>query len=43
MRMPPLGTGVARIFDWEGPKMEKSYDVILVTFIGDELTMTSLK
>jgi len=35
--------GVTRNFDWEGPKMEKSCDVSLVTFIGDVLRMTSLK
>jgi len=36
-------TGVARNFDWEGPKMEKFCDVILVTFFGDVMIMTSLK
>jgi len=29
-------TGVARNFDWEGPKMEKFCDVILVTFFDDD-------
>jgi len=33
------GTGVARIFDWEGPKLEKNF----VTFFGDVMVMTSLK
>jgi len=36
-------TGVARNFDWERPKIEKSCDLSLVTFIGDVITMTSLK
>jgi len=30
-------------FCWEGPKMKKFCDVILVTFFGDVKTMTSLK
>jgi len=32
-------TGVARNFDWEGPKMEKFCDVSF----GDIIRMTSLK
>jgi len=28
------GTGVARNFDWEGPKIEKSFEGSLVTFMG---------
>jgi len=28
-------TGVARFFDWEGSKVEKFCDVILVTLFGD--------
>jgi len=36
-------TGVARNFDWEGPKMEKSCDFSLVTFFGDVIIVTSLK
>jgi len=35
-------TGVARNFDWEGPKLKKNYDVILVTFFADVMVMTSL-
>jgi len=29
-----------RNFDWEGRKIEKSYDVSLVTVFGDVITMT---
>jgi len=36
-------TGVARNFDWEWPKIEKSCDAGLVTFFGDAVSMTSLK
>jgi len=36
-------TDLARNLDWEGPKMEKFCDVILVTFFGDAMAMTSLK
>jgi len=36
-------TGVARNFDWEGPKTEESCDINLVTFFDDAITMTSLK
>jgi len=36
-------TGVARNFDWEEPKLENFLYVILVTFIGDVMVMTSLK
>jgi len=36
-------TGVARNFDWEGPKMEESCDINLVTYFGDVITMASLK
>jgi len=37
-------TGVARDFDWEGPKMEKSCDgKILVMFFDDVITIASLK
>jgi len=36
-------TGVPRNFDWEGPKLEKICDVILVTFFGDVMVMKSLK
>jgi len=32
--------GVARNFDWEEPKMEKSSDVISLTFFGDVIMMT---
>jgi len=38
-----LYTGVARNFDWKGPKMEKSCDVSFVTFFGDVIMMTLLK
>jgi len=38
-----LATGVARNFDWEGPKMKKICDVNLVTFFGDVVAITSLK
>jgi len=34
---------VARSFDWEGPKIEKSCDISLVTFFGDAIMMTLLK
>jgi len=37
-----MGTGVVRNLDW-GPKIEKFYDVILVTFFGDAMAITSLK
>jgi len=36
-------TGVAKHFDWERSKMEKFYDVILVTFFGDIVKRTPLK
>jgi len=38
-------TGVARNFDWGGggAKLENFCDVILVTFFGDVMVMTSLK
>jgi len=36
-------TGLARNFDYGGPKMEKSCDVSLVTFFGDVMATTSLK
>jgi len=36
-------TVVARNLDWEGPKMEKSCDVSLVSLFGDVITMASLK
>jgi len=44
----PWNTGKARNFDWgkeegERIKLEKIYDVILVTFFGDVMVMTSLK
>jgi len=39
----PILIGIARNFDWEGPKIEEFCDVILVTFFGDIMTMTSLK
>jgi len=32
-----------RNFDWEGPIIEKSCNVSLVTVFGDVITMTSLK
>jgi len=38
-----VSTDVARNFDWEGPKIEKSCDLSLVTFFGDVIKMTSLK
>jgi len=38
-----LYTGVARNFDWEGPKWKKFCDVILVTFFDDVTMMASLK
>jgi len=38
-----LDTGVTRNFDWEGPKMEKSCVVSLVTFFGNVITMMPLK
>jgi len=41
--MPVITTGVARNFDWGGPKMEKFCDVMLVTFFGDVMAITSLK
>jgi len=41
--MKDLFTGVVRNFDWERPKMEKSCNVILVTFFGDITTMTLRK
>jgi len=34
--------GVARNFDWEGPKLEKICDIILVTFFGNLMVMISL-
>jgi len=34
------GTGVARNFAWEEPKLENFSDVILVTFYGDVTEMT---
>jgi len=30
-------TVIARNFDWEEPKMEKFYDVILMTFFIDDV------
>jgi len=36
-------TGVAKNFDWEGPKLGKNCDFILVTFFGDVMVKTSLK
>jgi len=36
-------TGVVRNLDWRRGKMKKICDVILVTFFGDIMTMTSLK
>jgi len=36
-------TGVARNFDCGGPKIEKFCDVILMTFFGDVMAITSLK
>jgi len=39
----PEPTGVARNFEWKGPKMEKFCDVILMTFFGDVISMASLK
>jgi len=38
-----VNTGVARNFDWEGPKLKKNCDVILMTFFGDVMVMASLK
>jgi len=38
-----IATGVARNFDWEGPKIEKFCDVILVTFFGGVMMMKLLK
>jgi len=35
-------TDVARNIDWEGLKIEKFCDVILLTFFGDVIVMTSL-
>jgi len=32
-------TGVARNFDWQGPKIEKFCNVILVTFFGDVIAI----
>jgi len=34
-------TGVARNFDWVGPKMEKSCDISFVTCFSDVKTKTS--
>jgi len=35
-------TGVVRNFDWRrGPNWKKIYDIILVTFFGDLMVMTS--
>jgi len=36
-------TSVARNFDWRGTKHEKNCDVILATFFGDVMVITSLK
>jgi len=38
-----LINGVARKFDWEGPKLEKKYDIILMTIFGDVMVIASLK
>jgi len=38
-----LCTGVARNFDWDGPKLEKFCDVILASFFSDVMVITSLK
>jgi len=38
-----IDTGVAKNFDWEGPKMEKACDINLVTFLRDVITTISLK
>jgi len=37
-------TGVTKNFDWgKGGKIDKVCDVILVTFLGDVMAITSLK
>jgi len=36
-------TGVARNFDWGGPKIEKFCYVILMTFFGHVMAITLLK
>jgi len=38
-----MTTGVARNFDWEGPKLKNFCDVILVTFLDDVMVITSRK
>jgi len=38
-----LASGVTRNFNWEGPIIETSCNVSLVTFFGDVIKMTSLK
>jgi len=36
-------TGVVRNFDWDGLKLEKFSDIVLITFFCDVVVMTSLK
>jgi len=43
MKVVSTGAGVAKNFDWRGPKMETFCDAILVTFFGGVITTTSLK
>jgi len=40
---PFTQAGVAKNFDWEGPKIEKSCNLSLVAFIDNVITTTSLK